>query len=287
MSALAPFFERCPVCGATSTAPLVSFEELQFVRCAGCGLLYKSHEEPGLVGRLAKAYDAEYFTKGRAQYLKRWAHRVAKCERQLLACLEFAPQARRALDVGCSAGYVMAAAARLGLHGVGIDVAAFTTALSKERGFDTATALLEALPFRDGSFDVVTAKHTLEHVREPARAISEVRRVLRAGGVAFIVVPDADYWRVTRGVERSKYFHPRRLGTQHHVYYSIDNLSRLLRDAGLEVVSTDKAMFRRRLAKGPAAAWEGLRYAGLKAWTTTSRVTHLRREIQVIARKPA
>lgn len=287
MSALPAFFERCPVCDATGSAPLVEFPELVFVRCADCGLLYKSREEAELRARIAKKYDAGYFVHGRAQYLKRWEHRVAKCTRQLLMCLEFAPEARRVLDVGCSAGYVLAAAQRLGLHGTGIDIAAFSAALSKERGFDAATASLTELPFRDGSFDVVTAKHTLEHVRVPREGVAEVARVLRPGGVAFIVVPDSAYWRCGLAPRSGKYFRPTELGWQHHVYYSIDNLSRLLREAGLEVVSTDKAMFRSRLAKGPAAAWEGLRYAGLKAWTTTSRVTHLRREIQLIARKQA
>lgn len=287
MTALAPFFERCPVCGADATKQLVDFPELVFVRCDGCGLFYKSQEEAGLRARIAKKYDAGYFVHGRAQYLKRWDHRVAKCTRQLLMCLEFAPQARQVLDVGCSAGYVLAAAQRLGLHGTGIDIAAFSASLSKERGFDAATASLTELPFRDGSFDVVTAKHTLEHVRVPKQGAAEVARVLRPGGVAFIVVPDSAYWRCGLAPRSGKYFRPAELGWQHHVYYSIENLSRLLRDAGLEVVSTDKAMLRRRLAKGPAAAWEGLRYAGLKAWTTTSRMTHLRREIQLIARKPA
>ncbi len=287
MSALAPFFERCPVCSAAAQSPLVDFPELVFVRCEECGLLYKTQEEAGLRARLAKTYDAGYFVHGRAQYLKRWDHRVAKCTRQLLMCLEFAPHAQRVLDVGCSAGYVLAAAKRLGLHGTGIDIAAFSAGLSKERGFDAATASLTALPFRDGSFDVVTAKHTLEHVRVPRDGLAEVVRVLKPGGVAFIVVPDAAYWRCGLAPRSGKYFRPKELGWQHHVYYSIGNLSRALRDAGLEVVSTDKAMLRRRLAKGPAAAWEALRYAGLKAWTTTSRVTHLRREIQLIARKPA
>jgi hypothetical protein len=77
------------------------------------------------------------------------------------------------------------------------------------------------------------------------------------------------------------------LGWQHHVYYTIDALSRGLAGAGFEVVSTDKAMLRRRLAKGPAALYEFLRYGVLTAWTTFSRLTHTRREIQLIVRKPA
>ncbi len=266
---------------------MVAFPELRFARCTACGLLYKAEEDPELRTRLAKTYDAGYFINGQAQYLKRWAHRVAKCRRQLLMCLEFAPHAQRTLDVGSSAGYVLAAAQSLGLTPTGIDIAAFSANLAKERGFAAATASLTELPFRDGAFDIVTAKHTLEHVRTPKQGLSELARVLKPGGVVLVVVPDAAYWHLNAAKTRGKYFRPERLGWQHHVYYDVATLHRGLTDAGLEVVSSDKAMLRRRLAKGAAAPWEYARFAALKTWTAFARATHLRREIQLIARKGA
>lgn len=48
---------------------------------------------------------------------------------------------------------------------------------------------LRALPFSSGSFDAVIADAVLEHVSEPARAASEIRRVLRPGGVVHSDVP--------------------------------------------------------------------------------------------------
>lgn len=282
----APFFASCPLCDATGGAVMADFPELRFVRCGGCGLVYKSEEDPALRERLSKKYDAGYFIDGQAQYLKRWAHRVAKCRRQLLMCLEFAPHAQTTLDVGSSAGYVLAAAKSLGLTPTGIDIAAFSAKLAKDKGFASATASLTELPFRDGSFDIVTAKHTLEHVRTPKLGLSELARVLKPGGVAFVVVPDSAYWRVEFAKDKGKYFRPERLGWQHHVYYDVPTLARGLEGAGLEVVSRDKAMLRARLAKGAALPWEYARFAGLKTWTSFAKSTHLRREIQLIARKP-
>lgn len=284
-TAVVPFFAQCPVCGGAERSTVVEFPELRFSRCRGCGLIYKSEEDPGLSARLSQRYDAGYFVHGRAQYLKRWAHRVAKCRRQLLMCLEFAPHAQRSLDVGCSAGYVLAAAQSLGLQPTGIDFAAWAAGLASERGYPAAAASLTDLPFRDASFDIVTAKHTLEHVRTPRQALAEVARVLKPGGVALIVVPDAGYWHLNASPKGGRYFHPERLGWQHHVYYDVATLGRGLREAGLEVVSVDKAMLRRRLATGAAAPWEWVRYAALKVWTSFAKATHLRREIQLIARK--
>ena len=45
------------------------------------------------------------------------------------------------------------------------------------------------LPFGDGSFDTVVMFQTLEHIPEPARALSEAHRVLRPGGVIVITTP--------------------------------------------------------------------------------------------------
>lgn len=281
-----PFFSECPLCEGVQREAVVEFETLCFVRCTTCGLVYKSEEDPALRERLSKRYDADYFIHGQAQYLKRWNHRVAKCRRQLLMCLEHVPHAQHTLDVGCSAGYVLAAADSLGLVPTGIDIAAFSAKLGKERGYGTATASLTELPFRDGSFDIVTAKHTLEHVRTPKHGFSELARVLKPGGVAFVVVPDAEYWRLHLAPRSGKYFRPERLGWQHHVYYDVSTLRRGLEWAGLEVVSDDKAMYRRRLATGFSTPWELARFAGLKTWTSFAKATHLRREIQLIARRP-
>src|SRR6059058_600083 len=49
-------------------------------------------------------------------------------------------------------------------------------------GIETRWADLDdALPFEDGSFDVVVAGELLEHLRDPRRVFSEVLRVVRPG----------------------------------------------------------------------------------------------------------
>jgi len=48
---------------------------------------------------------------------------------------------------------------------------------------------LQKLPFDDASWDLVFASHVLEHVPDDDRALAEVRRILRPGGVAILPVP--------------------------------------------------------------------------------------------------
>jgi ubiquinone/menaquinone biosynthesis C-methylase UbiE len=47
-----------------------------------------------------------------------------------------------------------------------------------------------ALPFPDGSFDAAFVHGVLMHLREPVRALAELRRVLRPGSLAGVRDPD-------------------------------------------------------------------------------------------------
>ena len=69
-----------------------------------------------------------------------------------------------------------------------------------------AIADLSALPFLDNTFDAALNVVTLEHVKEPARVIAELHRVMRPGARLLIIVPHEweehqtphDYFRYTR-----------------------------------------------------------------------------------------
>jgi SAM-dependent methyltransferase len=50
---------------------------------------------------------------------------------------------------------------------------------------------VHALPFEDGSFDVVHAHQVLQHIGDPVRALREMRRVAKPGGL--VAARDSDY----------------------------------------------------------------------------------------------
>src|SRR3989344_3390929 len=62
------------------------------------------------------------------------------------------------------------------------------------------------IPFADSSFDSVVSTQVFEHLANPLKAAKEVHRVLRAGGMLLITVPQwnelhsepHDYWRYTK-----------------------------------------------------------------------------------------
>src|SRR5262249_48981294 len=66
---------------------------------------------------------------------------------------------------------------------VGMDVAS-SAASFFTKPFVVGSA--EELPFADGSFDALWSITVLEHVQHPEKALQEVARVLKPGGVAYL-----------------------------------------------------------------------------------------------------
>ena len=103
------------------------------------------------------------------------------------------------LDVGCGPGTITVDLARRVAPGrtVGVDRAADVLAQAKAHAAEQCVAVelrtadVYALDFADASFDVVHAHQVLQHLTDPVRALREMRRVLRPGGV--VAVRDSDY----------------------------------------------------------------------------------------------
>ena len=104
------------------------------------------------------------------------------------------------LDVGCGPGSITIGLARRVPNGrvTGIDVAEDVLEQARDLAADSAVDNVEfeqrdvyALDYRDDSFDVVYAHQVLQHLTEPDRALREMRRVLKPGGL--LAVRDVDY----------------------------------------------------------------------------------------------
>jgi SAM-dependent methyltransferase len=97
----------------------------------------------------------------------------------------------RILDAGCGTGGM------LDLYRgwsdavcVGTDLSAKALEYCRSRGHCSLTVSdITAMPFRAGSFDAVSALDVIEHVRDDERAIGEMARVLRPGGILVASVP--------------------------------------------------------------------------------------------------
>jgi SAM-dependent methyltransferase len=93
------------------------------------------------------------------------------------------------LDVACGPGSVVVAFAGHVRQAVGLD--ATEAMLQEARGLAARSGVRNvawrrgdayALPFADGTFDIVSSRFAFHHLQEPARAFAEMVRVARPGG---------------------------------------------------------------------------------------------------------
>ncbi|MEV0115009.1 methyltransferase domain-containing protein [Streptomyces sp. NPDC050844] len=110
----------------------------------------------------------------------------------------------KVLDIGCGPGTITAELAELVPDGrvTGVDQApgildqARATAAGRGvTNVEFAVADVHDLPYPDDSFCVVHAHQVLQHVGDPVRALSEMRRVCAPGGI--VAARDADYEAMT------------------------------------------------------------------------------------------
>jgi len=90
---------------------------------------------------------------------------------------EFVGSTETLLDVGCGKRSLYHAKRIVGIDPIP----------NPEYPYDFVLAVGEHLPFRDGAFDVCTCFTSLDHTFDPAKVISEMRRVSRRVGIASTV----------------------------------------------------------------------------------------------------
>jgi SAM-dependent methyltransferase len=109
---------------------------------------------------------------------------------------------------------------------------------------------LFALPFTDSSFDLITCNMVVEHLKNPARALAEIGRCLRPGGVVVINTPNLvnygvmtnaicthvlpERWRL-RIVRASDNRGPKDIFPVRYEANTLSRLTRLLRESGLQI----------------------------------------------------
>ncbi|PZS34806.1 MAG: hypothetical protein DLM61_02960, partial [Pseudonocardiales bacterium] len=105
---------------------------------------------------------------------------------------------RDVLDVACGVGYGTSILADAGARQVlGVDSSPGAIDGARERPGDRAEFVvgdLHNLPCEDRSFDLVTCFEAIEHVADPNRALSELRRVLRPDGLLLLSSPNRDVY---------------------------------------------------------------------------------------------
>lgn len=158
---------------------------------------------------------------------------------------------QRVLDVGCGEGFFAAALAGAGAVVTAVDVAQEPLRRARAAHPDLDLRLIDGegrweLP--DACFDVVWAGEVIEHVADTAGWLSELRRVLRSGGLLLLSTPNVGRTALLLAALSSRAFRTRFDPRGEDLrFYRRETLTALLDDFGFREV-------RARAVGGPPGA---------------------------------
>lgn len=143
------------------------------------------------------------------------------------------------LEVGCGAGMFAVAIKKhlpvLKVYGCDIDKRAINLARKRKREVDFRYGDLYKLPFGSASFDAVVSFDVLEHLEKPDKALDEIRRVLKKGGLFHLYVPcEGDIYTIY-GIFKRLGIIPKRKYAGHIQQYEQASLRNLLEKKGFSV----------------------------------------------------
>jgi SAM-dependent methyltransferase len=172
--------------------------------------------EPAEYDRIAELEERHWWYLGMRSIARAWVEGLA---------LHQAGRPWLILDAGCGTGGGMRWLSEFG-RVRGIDLNSNATRYARRSSTEIAQASVQALPFANGCFDLVTSFEVLYHlaVTDDQAAMAEVARVLKPGGWFLVRVPAHDW---LRGA------HDRQVHTRHR--YGRKDLREKLSGAGFRI----------------------------------------------------
>ena len=239
---------RCCLCPSAEAVPIGTGEDFEYrtspdyflaVQCASCKLVYLSRRPD--VSELDRIYPSTYhaydFTPEQFGFVFSIRRRL-EARRLLAACKGLASNAR-ILDVGCGDGFHLGLLRDFGettwsLEGV--DASKRAVEAAARNNIRVHLGLLNDVPLREASYDMVLLIATIEHVDDPPALLARVRDLLKPGGRVLIVTDNTASFDfpLFRGRHWGGYHFPR-----HWYLFNPENLRLLARQSEFQVQSLD------------------------------------------------
>ena len=240
----------CPVCRATDLVPFAASplrqDQLHFaqVRCSGCGLLISQPQASA--DEMDRYYRQHYYQERWSDEEGLWQQNMRDHERSILPTLRrlcggAMDRPRRVLEIGCGYGAMLSALAAAGYRTTGMEPSQKAAAFCRRNGLAIVIGRFPDVPFTAGSFDMVVARHVIEHLSDPREFVNELVQLTEPGG--FIVIETENAWIAQYAWDRLRHqvrgrIPPFRSSTDHTFVFRPAHLERLMREAGCTFVRT-------------------------------------------------
>jgi 2-polyprenyl-3-methyl-5-hydroxy-6-metoxy-1,4-benzoquinol methylase len=197
------------------------------VNCKRCGFEY-------LTPRLSSELRQEAYagSKDSTQGIHE-STRKRNFAKQIEVLEKLLPGVGRLYDIGAGDGALACAAVDRGWEATGCEINEELVRFAQER-FDVTldAAGFDQLQPEESAYEAVTIWGVLEHLADPAGAVSKMARMLKPGGLLAIEVPDIGS--IVARIMGRRWF---MIMSAHLYYFDRKTLTRMVSEAGLEVIS--------------------------------------------------
>jgi len=223
--------KNCVICkGSPEGIKFIDTEDVCFVKCPECSLIWKIRPEEDPTDYT----DGNYFS--RMGYNENRKRKINKSHRQLKIIEKYARNKGNLLEIGCSKGYFLQAAAERGWNVTGVDISDHAVEYCKSLELDAYKLNISELSSINKKFDAIVLKHVFEHLPDPVGALKVFHEILKDDGIVFFDVPHASYYKAILLKEKSKYYNIKFGGAQHYYYYTPETMEKLFKSNSFDVL---------------------------------------------------
>lgn len=228
----------CPLCGRDAARGIINKDGLKIAQCAGCSMVFVNpvlnsaaleaiyrHEDYSEIMEKLQGDSHEY------RKMRFGRERVKNAEKFRDKNLKF----RKWLDIGCSTGFVLEAAAEAGWEVTGIELNPYAAEFARKRNIEVIDKDYIQVAFGNNAFSEVSLYDVLEHLEDPLQILKKAYNELADNGGLYIYVPNWDSAsRFLMGYD-AHFIWP-----SHHLnYFTPSTLAEMVKKSGFEVVHVE------------------------------------------------
>jgi 2-polyprenyl-3-methyl-5-hydroxy-6-metoxy-1,4-benzoquinol methylase len=236
----------CPLCSNRDFSPFlecvdhtVTREVFRIVRCTSCGFTF-TNPRPHQID-IEKYYESDEYishsntSRGIINFVYQVVRRYTIREKLRLIHIlthKAKPETQNLLDIGCGTGEFLHACQKEGWKIQGIEPSPNAREFAVKRYNLKVGEEGELSTLPDGSFDIITLWHVLEHIHGLDKRMHELNRLLTSQGSIVIAVPNC------RSLDAEIYKeHWAAYDVPRHLYhFTPDTMRRLVHNYGMKIV---------------------------------------------------
>lgn len=237
--------DKCPWCGSENAQLHIELKDLfltqepfKILECKDCGLLYTTpRPNKDEIGKYYKSDEYYSHQENKEGFIPKVYEKVKSINlKNKYTIATEKTRKGKILDIGCGVGDFLHTMEQHGWEGTGVEPSEEAKAIAKKRIKAQLLSSEEQENLTEGSFDVITMWHVLEHVDALRWQIQQLYRLCKPGGRIIIALPnymsyDGQYYKAAWAA----YDVPRHLN-----HFNEETIIKIFEESHLKHIITEK-----------------------------------------------